>query len=223
MTTLRKTPLEDWIQRRIGLEPGAPLTLAALARHQLAALRESLTHAAGSSPFYRRRFAGRPGFPPDDLQGFAALPFTSMADLAADPFDFLAVSQSAVARVVTLRSSGTTGPPKRLFFSTADLERTVDFFHHGMSTLVGPGQRVLILMPGEQPGSVGQLLVEGLDRLGAAGIVHGPVLDLGAAVDAVLTHRPDCLVGRGFPCRCSPWRDTPGGPGSPGGSCAAYS
>jgi len=195
MTTLRKTPLEDWIQRRIGLESGAPLTLAALARHQLAALRKSLIHAAGSSPFYRRRFAGRPGFPPEDLQGFAALPFTSMADLAADPFDFLAVSQSAVARVVTLRSSGTTGPPKRLFFSTADLERTVDFFYHGMSTLVGPGQRVLILMPGEQPGSVGQLLVEGLDRLGAAGMVHGPVLDLGAAVDAVLTHRPDCLVG----------------------------
>jgi phenylacetate-coenzyme A ligase PaaK-like adenylate-forming protein len=195
MRPLRKTPLEDWIQYRIGLEPGAPFTREALLRHQLAALRESLTHAAASSPFYRRRFAGRPGFPPQDLQGFAALPFTSMADLAADPLDFLAVSQSAVARVVTLRSSGTSGPPKRLFFSAADLERTVDFFHHGMSTLVAPGQRVLILMPGEQPGSVGQLLVEGLGRLGAAGMVHGPVRDPGAAVDAVMAHRPDCLVG----------------------------
>jgi phenylacetate-coenzyme A ligase PaaK-like adenylate-forming protein len=71
----------------------------------------------------------------------------------------------------------------------------VDFFHHGMSTLVAAGQRVLILMPGEQPGSVGRLLVEGLDRLGAAGMVHGPVHDPGAAVAAVLTHRPDCLVG----------------------------
>ncbi|MGD8543098.1 MAG: AMP-binding protein, partial [Desulfobacteraceae bacterium] len=101
----------------------------------------------------------------------------------------------AVARVVTLRSSGTSAPPKRLFFSAADLQRTVDFFHHGMSTLVAPGERVLILMPGEQPGSVGRLLVEGLGRLGAVGMVHGPVRDPGAAVAAVLTHRPDCLVG----------------------------
>jgi phenylacetate-CoA ligase len=194
MRPLRKTPLEGWIRRRIGLQPGAAFTRQALLRHQLAAIRESLTHAAASSPFYRRRFAGRPGFPPQDLQGFTALPLTT-ADLAADPLDFLAVSQSAVARVVTLRSSGTSAPPKRLFFSPADLQRTVDFFHHGMSTLVAPGQRVLILMPGEQPGSVGRLLVEGLGRLGAAGMVHGPVHDPGAAVAAVLTHRPDCLVG----------------------------
>ena len=117
--------------------------------------------------------------------------------------------------MVTLRSSGTSGPPKRLFFSAADLERTVDFFHHGMSTLVAPGQRVLILMPGEQPGSVGQLLVEGLGRLGAAGVVHGPVRDPGAAVEAVMAHRPDCLVG--IPVQVLAMARPPRGAGIPRG------
>jgi phenylacetate-coenzyme A ligase PaaK-like adenylate-forming protein len=100
-----------------------------------------------------------------------------------------------VARVVTLRSSGTTGLPKRLYFTEEDLERTVDFFQHGMSTLVQAGQRVLILMPGGLPGSVGDLLVEGLARMGAVGIVYGPVQDPGDAIDEIMAQRAECLVG----------------------------
>ena len=47
--------------------------------------------------------------------------------------------QDDVARIVTLRTSGSTGEAKRLFFTEEDLELTVDFFHHGMSTLVRAG------------------------------------------------------------------------------------
>jgi phenylacetate-coenzyme A ligase PaaK-like adenylate-forming protein len=123
------------------------------------------------------------------------LPFTTPEDLRRDPFEFLCVSHTEVVRVVTLQSSGTTGLPKRLFFTEADLEGTVDFFQHGMSTLVSAGQRVLILMPGESPGSVGDLLVKGLERMGTRGIVHGPVRDPEETIDAILDHRADCLVG----------------------------
>ena len=72
-----------------------------------------------------------------------------------DPLEFLCISQSDVERVVTISSSGTTGQPKRVFFNRANLESTVDFFQHGMATLVEVGQRVLILMPWGSPGSVG--------------------------------------------------------------------
>ncbi|MBR9987751.1 MAG: hypothetical protein KFF68_17740 [Desulfosarcina sp.] len=70
--------------------------------------------------------------------------------------------------------------------SDADLELTADFFHQGMPTLVAPGQRVLILLPGHLPGSVGDLLVEGLAQMPVQGTVHGPVQDPQEAIQAVV-------------------------------------
>ena len=69
------------------------------------------------------------------LSDIARIPFTAPSDLADNPMRFLAVRQDDIARIVTLRTSGSTGEPKRLFFTKKDLELTVDFFHHGMSTL----------------------------------------------------------------------------------------
>jgi phenylacetate-CoA ligase len=112
-----------------------------------------------------------------------------------EPLEFLCISQSEVERVVTIRSSGTTGQPKRVFFNRADLDSTVDFFQHGMSTLIEAGQRVFILMPGRSPGSVGDLLIDGLGRMGATRIVDGPVRDADAALDQILAHQSHCLVG----------------------------
>ena len=96
---------------------------------------------------------------------------------------------------MTLQTSGTTGDPKRVFFTIDDQERTIDFFHHGMSTLAGPGDRVLILMPGALPGSVGDLLVKGLERLGAVGVPHGPVSEASRTLDVMEKERIDTLVG----------------------------
>jgi phenylacetate-coenzyme A ligase PaaK-like adenylate-forming protein len=90
-----------------------------------------------------------------------------------------------VDRIVTLPTSGTTGEPKRLHFTTADQELTLDFFRHGMSVLVRPGQRVLILLPGQRPGSVGDLLRAGLRRMDVEGVVHGPVADPEGALEVL--------------------------------------
>ena len=195
MNALRITPLDRWIRSRIGLEPRGCFTREDVRCHQIGKLRESLAYASRHSPFYRRQFSGCAGFSIVDFQEFESLPFTTAQDLAGNPLEFLSVSQSDVARVVTIRSSGTTGQPKRVFFDKADLDLTVDFFQHGMSALVQAGQRVLILMPGGMPGSVGDLLVEGLARMGAAGIVHGPVQEPADALDEILAHRAECLVG----------------------------
>jgi phenylacetate-CoA ligase len=189
------TPLDPWIRSRIGLEPGNCFTREDVRRHQLRQLRERLTYASEHSPFYRRLFSGCANFSTGDFKDFASLPFTTAEDLMRNPLEFLCISQSEVERVVTVRSSGTTGQPKRVFFDKADIEPIVDFFRHGMSTLVQAGQRVLILMPGRLPGSVGELLVEGLARMGAAGFVYGPVRDPDDAIDEILAHRADCLVG----------------------------
>jgi phenylacetate-coenzyme A ligase PaaK-like adenylate-forming protein len=164
-----------------------------LESYQLLKLRETIALAREASPFYRKQLAGSA-----DVQSFedlAGLPFTVPADLQEDERRFLRVSPREIERVVTLQTSGTTAAPKRLHFTADDLERTVDFFHHGMATMVQPGDRVLILMPGELPGSVGDLLVKGLARLDVEGIVYGLVRDAGAVLDEIVKRKVNCLVG----------------------------
>jgi phenylacetate-CoA ligase len=189
------TPLDAWIARKIGLAAEAPLTAAALARYQVEALNATIAFAFANSPFYRDHLGGREPGPLASVAEIARLPFTTPEDLRRDPDRFLSVSRDDVERVVTLETSGTTAPPKRIFFTSEDLELTLDFFHHGMSTLVMPGQRVLILMPGQRPGSVGDLLQKALARMDVKGLVHGPLGDPAAAVETILRERIDCLVG----------------------------
>ena len=189
------TPLEPWIRARIGGSPAAALDRKELEAWQLERLRDTVSHARANSPFYRRLLADIEGTELRSPADVATLPFTTPTDIREDDLQFLCVSHDAIERVVTLRSSGTTAPAKRLHFTAADLELTTDFFHHGMSTMVRPGDRVLILMPGETPGSVGDLLVKGLARLGVEGIVHGLVRDAGQVLAEIAAKRINCLVG----------------------------
>jgi phenylacetate-CoA ligase len=195
MTSMPLTPLDAWIARKIGLNGETPLTAEALARYQVEKLNTTLAFAFASSPFYKNHLNGRKPAPLAEAAEIARLPFTTSEDLRHDPDRFLSVSRDAVERVVTLETSGTTHTPKRIFFTTGDVELTLDFFHHGMSTLVRPGQRVLILMPGPRPASVGDLLKKALARMDVEGIVHGPLGDPAAAVDVIVKERVDCLVG----------------------------
>jgi phenylacetate-coenzyme A ligase PaaK-like adenylate-forming protein len=195
MINIARTPLEAWIGARIGLSGGERLTAARLAAWQLAQLNATLAHVWHHSAFYQQRLSRRALPRLTRLEEIAGLPFTTDADLRQDPASLLCGSQSDVARVVTLRTSGTTGDPKRIFFGDDDLEATVDFFCYGMSALVGSGERVLILMPGELPDSVGDLLRRGLGRLGVDGIVHGPVRDPAATLGAIRAHAVHSLVG----------------------------
>lgn len=189
----RLTPLEPWIAARIGRTQGERLTRDLLEHYQLARLGETLEYARRHSPFYRTHLAGYAA--PASLDELSTLPFTTPDQIREEDRRFLCVSPGKIERVVTLYSSGTTAPPKRLHFTAQDLELTVDFFHHGMGTMVRPGQRVLILMPGELPGSVGDLLSRGLERLGVTGVIHGLVQDRETTLERIREERIDCLVG----------------------------
>lgn len=185
------TPLEPWIARKIGV---SRLTREALDAYQLARLQETLTYTRERSRFYRDRLADAP--PRQESRAeLAALPFTTAADLREDALRFVCVPQGDIARVVTLNTSGTTGAPKRLYFTAADQELTVDFFQVGMSTFTAPDDRVLILLPCARPGSVGDLLAQALARMGAEGIRHGPVQDVRAALGVLAQECVTGLVG----------------------------
>ncbi len=190
------TPLEEWIYRKIsGREAEAGrLTSSMLEAYQLEKLQATISLARERSRFYRRHLAGYVD-PLNCLADLATLPFTTADDLKADPLQFLCVSQGEIGRVVTLQSSGTTGVPKRLFFTAGDQALTIDFFQHGLANLVQPGDRVLILLPGERPGSVGDLLMTGLARLGVVGIPHGPVSNPAQTLAAIQDQQVNALVG----------------------------
>ena len=189
-------PLDAWLREATGLAAPAPEAILAW---QMARLRETLAHARANGPLYRESLAS---LDPESVRtpgDLGRLPRTTDQDLRRCPEALLCVSQDEVARVVTLRSSGTTGPGKRVFYAAEDLERTVDYFHHGMRLLIEPGQAVLILLPGERPDSVGQLLARAVERLGGRALIHGPLADPNAAPHAVLdrvrSEPVACLAG----------------------------
>jgi phenylacetate-coenzyme A ligase PaaK-like adenylate-forming protein len=82
---------------------------------------------------------------------------------------------------VTLDSSGTSGPPKRTFFTVEDQQSIVTYFLHGLQLLASAGDRVLILLPGTRPGSAGDLLASAACRLGAVPFLG----DLAAGVETL--------------------------------------
>ena len=175
--------------------PEDPLTLQTLQNYQLGKLRDTVRYAGARSPFYSGRISSVAAESLVDLPQISRLPFTTAEDIRADSRRFLTLPPHDVARIVTLQTSGTTGRSKRFFFTKEELEHTIDFFASGMSTLVKTGQKVLILLPGDKPDSVGDLLARGLERIGVEGIVHGPVQDVRSTVEEIVRRRIDCLVG----------------------------
>ncbi len=194
MTGITRTRLDAWAARKIGA-CGANFSRAELDRYQLARLRETIGWARKNSPFYRDLLAGRAETDLASLADLSRFPFTAADDLRRHGLRFLCVSQSDVSRVVTLDSSGTTGPAKRLYFTAADQEATIDFFQAGMTNLAEPGDKVLILLPGERPGGVGDLLKIALERSGVKPVPHGVVADIPAALAAMAREQATCLVG----------------------------
>jgi len=175
------SPIEAWTGQRTGL--GANLSAETLHHWQKARLRETVAYAHAHSRFYGARLRGTE-------ESLEDLPFTWPSDLARDPLSFLCVSQSDVARVTT---SGSTGEKKRIFFTSNDLERTVDFFAVGMGPLVRPGQSTLILMGGDTEHSIARLLQTALARFEVQGRIGAPGWDAGETLEAARTAH--CLVG----------------------------
>lgn len=136
-------------------------------------LKETLNYAVANSKFYREKYE-------DIDKPFSELPFTTEEELRERGMDMLCVSPSQISRIVT---SGTTGTPKRVYFTAEDQQLTIDYFNHGMRLIVDSSDKVLILMPARVAGSIGLLLGQGLRDLGAEAVEYGLPDFSGAAGD----------------------------------------
>lgn len=191
---MKPTTLEPLIARAIGRD-ALPLTRAAIEDWQLRQLRDQVAYCRHRSPFYRRHL--REGRPETIQQraDLARLPLITETDLRTHGPEMVCVSQDAVARIITMHSSGATGAPKRLFFTAEDLDHTLDFFHLGMQQMVDPGQSVAILLPGATPDSTGHLLARALERFQVGSHCIGLVTQPEVAARALAHLLPDVLVG----------------------------
>ena len=192
MTPIAPTRLENWLKDRLGQQHLSRQTIAA---YQLEHLNQTLAHVRKNSPFYRGRLSSIPDRPLTHLGQIADLPMTSADDLREHHLDMLCVSHGQVSRVVTMQTSGTTAAPKRLYFSQADLALNIDFFHHGLTCMMEPGQRILIMLPSTTPDSAGDQLSRAAARIPASAQIHWPVLDLEQILSIIQETQVNCLVG----------------------------
>ena len=147
--------LDLWIAQKHRLDMSSR---AALKKYQREKLRKTVEYAAGNSSFYSRLYKDC------DIGDFESLPFTTPEDLRNFGEEMVCVRASEVSRIVTLHTSGTTGRPKRIYFTAEDQELTIDYFANGMQFMVEKGDKALILFPHVSEGSIGLLLKTALER-----------------------------------------------------------
>lgn len=133
------------------------------------------------------------------LDKLASLPFTTAEDLSTHGNGLLLLSQSAVERVVTERTSGTTGNAKRLFYTAGDLERTVLLFVAGLGELIFPGSVTMICFPFSGPNGLGELIAAAIERLGARPLRVGVGKSYAELAEILEKEQPDTFVGMPAP------------------------
>ena len=190
---MNKSTLDDWIAKKINGKN--ELHNNAIKIFQAELLCRQISYACQNSSFYNY-FLKNNGIKKLKLpEGTGVIPLTSPDNIIFDPYQFLCIRPEEVSRIVTIPTSGSSGDSKRIFFSEADLELTVDFFAEGMLNLISPGARVMILMPGDKPASIGDLLEKGLQRIGVQSFQYGPVYDPEDAACYALANNITDMIG----------------------------
>lgn len=189
---MKQTPLENWIVRRSGI-PGR--NRESLEKYQLDLIRETVRYSQERSRFYKEHLKNIDADNILSFEDFHAFPFTFPRQVSNHSPEFLCVPQSEVKRIVTLKSSGTSGAEKRIYFSEEDLDHTVDFFKAGMCCLVNSTDRVLVLLPGNSYGSIGDLLKKALSEMGIRCFVQGVMTDVEGTARCIVENGITCIVG----------------------------
>ena len=184
---MKRSRIDELICRQEKLDH---LTRKEIEAVQLRKLNRLLSCEKGRGGFYRD-LPERLG----SLQELAELPFTTEEDLVHCAPGLLLTSQSEIFRVLSDATSGTTGQPKRVFYTLADLENTICLYVAGLGELIFPGDTVMICFPFSGPGGLGELIAEAVVRLKAKPLKLGASLTYGALCAVLEEQQPDCFVG----------------------------
>ena len=188
---VKKTPLENWIINKTKIH-GNRLSLE---EYQLNKIKETIQYVKENSSFYREKFKDIAIEDINTIKDIQELPFTTSEDIGKDPYKFLCIPQKEIKRIVTLNTSGTTGKEKRIFFSSEDIDSIIDFFEHGMKSLVHSDDRLLVLLPGDTFGSIGDLLKKAVKNCTKFCVVMGVLNDVEEVTKTIIQENINCIVG----------------------------
>ncbi|GAU77648.1 DVU_1553 family AMP-dependent CoA ligase [Fusibacter sp. 3D3] len=192
-----KSVLDLWVAEEMG--SNLHEFSDAISKNQKELRSQILSFATSKSVFYRTHMGISLEITPEIVQrDWQSVPFTTAEDIKLRGLEMLCCSQDDIKRVVTLETSGTTGTPKRLYFTEHDQKRTIDYFRVGMDTFTNVGDKVLILLPCEREGSIGKLLGNALKLGGKTPILQGVVKDLQETFKVIEELEPDVIVGIPF-------------------------
>lgn len=183
--------LDGWIAGQFQIKP-EQLNRQELEQRQLTMMNQLLVWCKTNSSYYQ-------DYPKQlqSLQDLQKLPFITAETVAQQGTQMVCLSQSEISRVVTMQTSGTSGCSKRLYFSQADQQLTIDFFACGLSEMNQAGDRCLILMPGNRPGGMNDLIQQALYKIQAVPITCSN--DCTFAEIAALLHREQVTTMVGSP------------------------
>ena len=183
---MRRTRLDALICRQERLKE---LTRERLEEIQLSRLNDVLRREKAQGRFYRdlpERLSS--------LEDLTLLPFTTADMLSSSSSRMLLLSQSEILRVISGETSGTTGQPKRIFYTKRDLGRTVELFAAGIGEMCAAGNRVLIDMPFSGPYGLGELVEKATRRTGAMPLRGHPGGSWEERARQVHEERPDTAI-----------------------------
>ena len=103
------------------------------------------------------------------------------------------VSQSEIEKIITDKTSGTTGAQKRVYYTKSDLDRTVEVFMKGLSKVVD--KKCIICFPNTGPNSLGDLIAVAIKNLGAETVDAG----IGRSYGEIIALSEGCDSFVGFP------------------------
>lgn len=184
---MKRSNLDNWICETEHLPA---LTRSVLEELQLSRLNQLLSRVHAAGGFYRQ-------FPTtlNSLQELQLLPFTTPEMLAENSRNLLLTSQSLVSRVISGATSGTTGPSKRIFYTGKDTAHTISFFAAGIAEMVHPGETVLIAFPFSGAFSLGDLIEQAVQFLGARSLRMGDKRTYRDIGNLIAAEKPDCYIG----------------------------
>lgn len=134
-------------------------------------LRRQLTFCRDHSPHYAPIFKGM-DFSQFTIRDLAKLPFTTKADLAADPDSFRAVPMTEIEDIAF--SSGTTGRPCKIMYSGSDMQRLAYNEHRALATAgLTRDDIVLLTCTIDRCFIAGLAYYLGVRSIGAAGVRNG--------------------------------------------------
>ncbi len=189
---MKRSNIDDLLKQQEHVDV---ITRNVIERIQLCKLNTLLEREALRGGFYRdlpRHLSS-----PEQLR---ELPFTTPEDLVIHGGQMLIRSQGEVEKVISEQTSGTTGAGKRVFYTEADCEHTIELFMAGLGEFIFPGSVTMIAMPFNGPMGLGELIAEAVRRLGARPLAVGVDKTYGDLQEIMRIEQPDTYVG--MPAAC---------------------